>query len=105
MDSASYEGSAARVVGRASVRAAVRPGEPVREPGERALRHPGLHLTSVLADCVDPAEVFRLICAYLDNASEACERGDFTKDRDERLALGAGLRLKQQAWRWMVAHT
>jgi hypothetical protein len=81
------------------------PGEPLREPSERALRHPGLHLTSVLADCVDPAEVYRLICAYLDNASEACERGDFTRDRDERLALGAGLRLKQRAWRWMVANT
>lgn len=81
------------------------PGEPPGEPSERALRHPGLHLTSVLADCADPAEVYRRICAYLDNASEACERGDFTRDRDERLALGAGLRLKQRAWQWMVAKT
>jgi hypothetical protein len=75
-------------------------GEPPQS--ERALRHPARHLTSVLADCSDPAEAYRLVCAYLDNESEACERGDFTKDRDERLALGAGLKLKQRAWRWMI---
>lgn len=72
---------------------------------ERASRHPGRHLTALLADCSDPSEAYRLVCAYLDNDSEACERGDFTKDRDERLALGAGLRLKQRAWRWMIANT
>jgi len=81
------------------------PGEPFREPSQRALRHPGPYLTSVLADCVHPAEVYRQVCAYLDNASEACERGDFTKDRDERLALGAGLRLKQRAWSWIAVNT
>jgi hypothetical protein len=39
---------------------------------------------------------FQLLCRYLDNESEARERRDFTKDRDERLALGAGLRHKQR---------
>ena len=74
-------------------------------PDQHALRHPAQHLTLVLAGCTVADEAYRLICAYLDNESEACERGDFTKDRDERLALGAGLRLKQRAWQWIVANT
>lgn len=72
---------------------------------DRARRHPGRHLTSVLSECSDAANAYRSICAYLDNESEACERGDFTKDRDERLTVGAGLKMKQRAWRWIVANT
>lgn len=69
------------------------------------LVHPQPHLTDRLVDCTDAATAYRHICQYLDNESEARERGDFTKDRDERLALGAGRRHKQRAWRWIVANT
>jgi hypothetical protein len=64
-------------------------------------RHPGYHLPSLLCDVTDAASAFRQICDWIDHHSEACERGDFTKDRVERLALGAGSRLKQDAWTWI----
>jgi hypothetical protein len=50
----------------------------------------------------DAASAYTAVCDWIDNKSEACERGDFTKDRDERLALGAGNKYKQRAWRWIV---
>ncbi len=75
------------------------------EPAEQILCHPSSHLTDSLDDYDDAASAYRRICYYFDNESEARERGDFTKDRDERLALGAGLRLKQRAWQWIVANT
>lgn len=66
--------------------------------------HPDGHLTHALSGCSDPALAYRRVCAYLDNQSEARERGDFIKDRNERLAVGAGLRHKQQAWRWIAGN-
>lgn len=69
------------------------------------LHHPHEHLTDAFRDCTDAADAFRRLCRYMDHESEARERGDFTKDRDERLALGAGLRHKQRAWTWIVDHT
>ncbi|MDN5759555.1 MAG: hypothetical protein L0H59_13665, partial [Tomitella sp.] len=72
------------------------------EPGDRVRRHPAGHLSPDLDRCTSAFDAFQRICTFLDNESEACERGDFTKDRDERLALGAGTKLKQKAWRWLV---
>lgn len=79
--------------------------EPPNLDPDRSALHPGRHLTSVLGECSDAANAYRHICAFLDNDSEACERGDYTKDRDERLTVGAGLKMKQRAWRWIVANT
>ena len=67
-------------------------------------RHPGHHLPSHMQGCTDAANAYRVICDWIDNHSEACERGDFTKDRDERLALGAGNKYKRDAWRWIVGN-
>lgn len=72
------------------------------EPSDRARRHPAGYLSPDLDRSGTAFDAFRRICSFLDNESEACERGDFTKDRDERLALGAGTKLKQKAWRWLV---
>lgn len=69
------------------------------------LHHPRGHLTDLLAGYSDAANAYRAICRYLDNDSEARGQGDFTKDRDERLALGAGLKHKQRAWRWITDNT
>jgi hypothetical protein len=69
------------------------------------LRHPKAHLTRSMHGCTDALTAYRLTCQYLDHRSEACEKGDFTKDRDERLALGAGTKHKQRAWRWIVTNT
>ena len=78
-----------------------RSGAPL-DPGDEARRHPAAYLSSDLDRCESPFHAFRRLCAFLDNESEACERGDYTKDRDERLALGAGTKLKQKAWRWLL---
>ncbi|WP_170165773.1 DUF932 domain-containing protein [Terracoccus luteus] len=75
------------------------------EPNESVFRHPGNVLPSRMDRCDDAANAFRLLCDFIDNESDACERGDFTKDRDERLALGAGNKLKQRAWRWIIDNT
>ncbi|MEJ8277451.1 DUF932 domain-containing protein [Pseudonocardia spirodelae] len=72
------------------------------EPDDRVKRHPAAYLSRDLDERKTAYDAFRRICSFLDNESEACERGDFTKDRDERLALGAGTKLKQKAWRWLV---
>jgi hypothetical protein len=72
------------------------------EADDQVIRHPASHLGPDLDQCTTAFEVFRRICSFLDNESEACERGDFTKDRDERLAVGAGTKLKHRAWRWLV---
>ncbi|WP_181778849.1 DUF932 domain-containing protein [Pseudonocardia pini] len=69
---------------------------------ERPGSHPGRYLAAELGFCNSAYDAFGRICAFLDNESEACERGDFTKDRDERLALGAGTKLKEKAWRRLV---
>lgn len=71
-------------------------------PGDEVRRHPAALLSPDLDRCESASQAFRRVCAFLDNESEACERGDYTKDRDERLALGAGTKLKQKAWRWLV---
>ncbi len=68
-------------------------------------RHPGHHLPSQMRGLTDAANAYRAICDWIDNRSEACERGDFTKDRDERLALGAGNKYKRDAWRWILNNT
>lgn len=73
--------------------------------GEEHARHPGHHLTHAMKPICDAASAYVAICDWIDNKSEACERGDFTKDRDERLALGAGNKYKQRAWRWIVDNT
>lgn len=72
---------------------------------EEASRHPGHHLPHRMSDISDAANAYRAICDWIDNHSEACERGDFTSDRDERLALGAGNKYKRNAWRWITANT
>ena len=74
-------------------------------PDNTTLHHPRSHLTEKLAGCTDAATAYSTICRYMDNDSEAREQGDFTKDRDERLALGAGLGHKQRAWTWIVHNT
>jgi hypothetical protein len=68
-------------------------------------RHPGHHLPDLMDGITDAASAYRAICDWIDNHSEACERGDFTKDRDERLALGAGNKYKRDAWRWIRENT
>jgi hypothetical protein len=73
--------------------------------GEESSHYPGQHLLHRMRDCTDAANAYRTICYYLDNESEACERGDFTKDRDERLALGAANKFKLDAWRWIIDNT
>lgn len=70
-----------------------------------AARHPGHHLPDRMDRATDAAGAFRAVCDWIDNHSEACERGDFTPDRDERLALGAGNAYKRRAWRWIVHNT
>lgn len=65
-------------------------------------RHPRRHLMQLMDGIADAASAYRAICDWIDNHSEACERGDFTKDRDERLALGAGNSYKRDAWRWIL---
>lgn len=75
------------------------------EPADSWPRHPGEYLRHDLADTTDAATAYRRLCAYVDNQSEACERGDLTQDRTERLALGAGMRLKERLWTWIVANT
>jgi Domain of unknown function (DUF932) len=72
--------------------------------GDR-LRHPGAHLEERFRECTAAAEAFEIICHYVDHESEARERGDYTEARDERLALGAGTKLKQQAWAWITSNT
>lgn len=67
-------------------------------------RHPGHHLPDLMARITEAASAYRAVCDWIDNRSEACERGDFTKDRDERLALGAGNKYKRNAWRWILDH-
>lgn len=74
-----------------------------RSNGEEVHRHPG-HCP-MLPDADDAANAYRWICEWLDNHSEACEPRDFTKSRDERLALGAGTKMKHKAWRWIVSNT
>lgn len=68
-------------------------------------RHPGHHLPHRMQDCTDALHAYQAVCDWIDNLSEACERGDFTKDRDERLALGAGNKYKRDAWRWILTNT
>lgn len=68
-------------------------------------RHPGHHLPDLMQANTDAASAYRAICDWIDNRSEACERGDFTKDRAERLALGAGNKIKRDAWRWILSNT
>ncbi|MDX3097719.1 hypothetical protein PV417_24780 [Streptomyces sp. ME19-03-3] len=80
----------------------VAPNGEVHSTGEECARHPGHHLTESMKQISDAASAYVAVCDWIDNRSEACERGDFTKDRDERLALGAGNRHKQRAWRWIV---
>lgn len=72
------------------------------QPGETWPRHPREHLLRALEEHDNAADAYRWICFYLDHRSEARERGDLTEDRDERLALGAGWRIKQRVWRWIV---
>jgi len=72
------------------------------EPSTSWPRHPKDHLTRSLDDVDDAASAYRRVCRYLDHESEARERGDLTKDRDERLALGTGMRLKERVWDWVV---
>jgi hypothetical protein len=72
---------------------------------EEAHRHPGNYLRDQMQGHEDAANAYRRICYYLDHESEACERGDFTKDRDQRLALGAGMNLKQRTWKWIIENT
>lgn len=72
------------------------------EPSASWPRHPRDHLERSLDDVDDAESAYRRVCRYLDHESEARERGDLTKDRDERLALGAGMRLKERAWTWVV---
>lgn len=79
-------------------------GRPLVTADNTTLHHPGEHLTDALGATSTAEAAFGILCEYMDNESEARERGDFTKDRDERLALGAGLRHKQRAWKWMIAH-
>lgn len=69
-----------------------------------AARHPGHHLPAHLDGISDAANAYRALCNWIDHHSEACERGDYTKDRTERLALGAGNRYKRNAWRWITAN-
>ena len=68
-------------------------------------RHPGHHLPDLMDGIADAASAYYAICDWIDNRSEGCERGDFTKDRDERLALGAGNKIKRDAWRWIRDNT
>ncbi|WP_270886253.1 hypothetical protein [Pedococcus sp. 5OH_020] len=68
-------------------------------------RHPGHHLPSRMEGLSDASSAYHAICDWIDYHSEACERGDFTKDRDERLALGAGSKYKRDAWRWILSNT
>ncbi|MGW3246528.1 hypothetical protein [Streptomyces sp. NPDC001070] len=70
-----------------------------------AHRHPGHHLPDMMSQISDAANAYRAICYWIDNESEACNHGDFTKDRDERLALGAGHNYKRRAWRWILDNT
>ncbi|MGN7701906.1 hypothetical protein [Cellulosimicrobium sp. 22601] len=77
-------------------------GRPL-DPPHDAHRHPAYHLR--LDRCSDAASAYQRVCQFLDHESEACERGDFTKDRDERLAVGAGNRIKRKAWSWIVENT
>lgn len=81
-------------------------GVPGRPQGVDAVaaRHPGYHLPHMMHDVSDAASAYRVICDWIDNRSEACERGDFTKSRDERLAMGAGNRYKRDAWKWITAN-
>ncbi|MDK3256998.1 hypothetical protein [Blastococcus capsensis] len=72
------------------------------QPGESWSRHPREHLLRSLDDFDNAADAYRWLCFYVDHQSEARERGDLTEDRDERLALGAGWRLKQRIWRWIM---
>lgn len=81
------------------------PELPVRGTDQIKARHPGHHLPGHMQDCSDAATAYRALCDWLDNSSEACERGDFTKDRDERLALGAGNKYKRDAWRWIISNS
>jgi hypothetical protein len=74
------------------------------EAGE--LHHPEDYLINgPLADAENAWTVFLRLCEYLDHRSEARERGDATKDRAERLARGAGDRLKRKAWSWLLENT
>jgi hypothetical protein len=72
---------------------------------DEAKRYPGPYLRDSMRSIDNAASAYKRICYYLDHESEACERGDFTKNRDERLALGAGLKLKQRAWTWIADNT
>lgn len=66
--------------------------------------HPREHLLGALEGAGTLGLVYRTICHYVDHDSEARERGDATKDRLERLAAGAGTRLKERALAWLTSH-
>lgn len=66
-------------------------------------RHPRAYLSDFLSGVSAASTAYERFCEWLDLHSEACERGDFTKDRIERLALGAGTKVKTAAWRWVIA--
>ncbi len=65
--------------------------------------HPRTHLLeSELGHQPDGLTALTLVCSFIDRLSEAREAGDVTRDRDERLARGAGDKLKQRAWRGLL---
>lgn len=66
--------------------------------------HPREHLLGALEDAGTLGLVYWTICYYIDHDSEARERGDSTKDRMDRLAAGAGTRLKERALAWLTTH-
>ncbi len=73
--------------------------------GDARLLHPGEYLMDgSLANASNAWEVYVAICAYIDQRSEARERGDATRDRARRLAYGAGNRLKRASWTWLLHH-
>jgi hypothetical protein len=88
--------------GKPEIRATVSPAGIHLQPNNDELRHPVRYLTPTLAGVRDAATAYKHLCAFLDNESEARDRGDYTKDRDERLTLGAGASLKHRAWNWLV---
>ncbi|MGB7448010.1 MAG: hypothetical protein WA892_02665 [Ornithinimicrobium sp.] len=65
--------------------------------------HPREHLLVALEGAGTLGLAYRTICHYIDHDSEARERGDATKDRLERLAAGAGTRIKERALAWLTS--
>jgi hypothetical protein len=75
--------------------------EYVWAPGSLRLEHPSKHFME--RDWERSRwDAYVDVCEFIDHYSEARPKNDSTRERDERLVKGAGDKLKQMAWSFLL---